>query len=194
MKTLNDINVKALKKSAYDYYVLTWIRDHLPTGKFWAVMDEFTRSYFKNGAASSYAHAKDFVDKNGFDGEMWCSFEEFLANEYQDEEIMKAVLPAGLYDDYMVERNISTAAAKVLQKMEDYAIENEDFGNALLKGATEATAEPERYSFIVGRDMRSALESATTDSEYAMVEKTAKAICGVTVANITDILAKGASA
>ena len=83
----------------YELYKLEWMRRisverQKDAMKNWyQETDESERSYYK---------FEDFVNDNGYDGELYVCFSEFLGAEYRDKEYIRALLDnEHLYQEYL---------------------------------------------------------------------------------------------
>lgn len=74
----------------YELYKLAWEQDHkiTRTKKKAALLD-----YYKNFADNDFGYTfEDYLDEFGYDGEIYVCYDEFLDNEYLDDEYMHTLL------------------------------------------------------------------------------------------------------
>lgn len=74
-----------LMELSYDLYKEDWIRNHIP-------FREYKKEYRKFMLDDNYETFDDYIEENGFRGEIYASFEEFVECEYNDEHYMEYLL------------------------------------------------------------------------------------------------------
>lgn len=79
-----------IKRMCYELYKVDWKRSHNITAE---KEMEAIRDYFFGlvDAYDVYTY-EDYLNDFGYDGELYVCYEEFLENEYQDEEYMREIL------------------------------------------------------------------------------------------------------
>lgn len=89
-----------IKQIAYEKYKLDWMQTH---GKTISDLIQALSSA-QEESGEDLLLAFDLWELDcGFDGEIWACYDEFLENEYQDEDYMKSLLTAEEWDAYSVE-------------------------------------------------------------------------------------------
>lgn len=96
-----------LQKRAYEIYQLDWmigngfslrnLLDVLKEGAVEMAIDG-TLDYDMNQA---FSQMEDYYWEHGFNGMVYCCFEEFIDAEYTDVEFMERILPEDMYCDYL---------------------------------------------------------------------------------------------
>ena len=101
------ISEKDLKKIAYELYKIHWKRIHISTER---EMAEYRLYYLilleDYGERDYYAPTfKDWLEENGYDGEFYVCFDEFIDAEYEDVDYMSYLLGNSVfwkaYKEYM---------------------------------------------------------------------------------------------
>ena len=88
-----------IKEIAYGKYKLNWMMEH---GYTIEDLFKLVGEHLTDDPDWSLADAYDEWEmEDGFNGEIWCCFEEFLDYEYQDEEYMIMILDTGEYHEYL---------------------------------------------------------------------------------------------
>lgn len=75
-----------IKKMMYELYKIDWMEHHVSLSR----QKESVKEYFCG--ETSFDSYEDYLFERGFQGEMYASLEEFLNNEYLDENIIGALL------------------------------------------------------------------------------------------------------
>ena len=90
------MNIKGI---AYGKYKLNWMMEH---GYTIEDLFKFVGEHLTDDTDWSLAGAYDeWETEDGFNGEIWCCFEEFLDFEYQDKEYMITILDPDEYYEYL---------------------------------------------------------------------------------------------
>lgn len=94
-----------IRKKAYGLYQLDWMakKGYTIEDVFWAVLEYAEGSGNEDRICDKHALLDLFSNwesDEGFGGELWVCFEEFLGAEYLDVEYMKALLPFDLFGEY----------------------------------------------------------------------------------------------
>jgi hypothetical protein len=88
-----------IRQIAYEKYKLNWMMEH---GYTIVDLFECVGKHLIDDPDWSLADAYDEWElSDGFHGEIWCCFEEFLDCEYQDKEYMSLILDTGEYYEYL---------------------------------------------------------------------------------------------
>jgi hypothetical protein len=84
---------------AYEMYKLQWRISHIPPEAEIEVM----RDYLENLKCSCDLYPFDeYLDEFGYFEELYCCYDEFISNEYEDKEYMKELLNSDdLYMKYL---------------------------------------------------------------------------------------------
>ena len=100
-------NIKAI---AYELYKIDWKNGHITnqiekdTYNNYIDYLEDCKKHNENGCSyNMYLHEFGFAGAGIFSG-----FDEFIDNEYMDEDYIKSILPVHLYDDYLAEKEESS--------------------------------------------------------------------------------------
>ena len=117
-----------IKKIAYELYKLNWINVHIPIARQLATYREYIVEQ-EEDYDDNYTY-EDFLFDNGFQGELYADFEEFLENEYMDKEYMRYLLDNSIFWKRYLE---VIKDYKNLRKQYSY----EGMGSKFLKGGGE---------------------------------------------------------
>lgn len=103
-----------LRKGAYEKYQLDFM---LKRG---ISLTEFVEELLKGESRGS---AKEYFDEfacnsNGFQGELWVCYDEFLENEYLDVDYMEYLLSEKEFEQYTLEQNIISSTSKKILETE----------------------------------------------------------------------------
>lgn len=108
MKSVNDI-----RTLCYNLYIMDWKKDHNIT-----IDDEVAamKSYLKEYPPECFTEANppeltfdEYLMERGFNGEIYACYEEFLDNEYCDEEYIESLL-TGISGKYLKQYKKDNAA------------------------------------------------------------------------------------
>lgn len=80
-----------LKELAYELYKVDWENDHISLERKLAEYRLYCLTSLEDGDYGCYSF-EDWLFDNGYDGELYVCFNEFLGAEYQDEDYMKYLL------------------------------------------------------------------------------------------------------
>lgn len=88
-----------IKEKAYQLYKLDWLKSHGYTlddvlKKVWTIINHIDFDI------EVEADLLDAFEEVGFNGEIYACFDEFIDNEYQDNQYMKCLLGSTESDDY----------------------------------------------------------------------------------------------
>ena len=96
--------ISGMKRVCYEKYKLAWMIRHNHT------LDELIRNMTKlsvedaiDSNISIAEYFAQFEEDCGFNGEVYCCFDEFLENEYLDKEFMKKLLNVKQYEEYLID-------------------------------------------------------------------------------------------
>ena len=94
---------KDLKKLAYELYKMHWTREHI--SKEWQLA-EYRGYYLTNLEDNDDNYTfEDHLEENGYDGELYVCFDEFIDEEYEDADYMSYLLGNSVfwkaYKEYM---------------------------------------------------------------------------------------------
>ena len=88
-----------IKEVAYELYKIDWKHNHItPEREMDSLRSFATESVFYDKASSlisfgdAYTSYNEYLEDTGFSGEIYVCFEEFVDNEYEDEEYIKLLL------------------------------------------------------------------------------------------------------
>lgn len=95
-----------LKKAAYELYKQDWLYEHVSPGR----QMESLREYYEMSEEdeSAYEDYDDYLFENGYNGELYVCFDEFLGAEFQDIGYMEYLLGPKLFEKYLQLSNETT--------------------------------------------------------------------------------------
>lgn len=95
-----------LKKAAYELYKQDWLYEHVSPGR----QMESLREYYEMSEEdkSAYEDYDDYLFENGYNGELYVCFDEFLGAEFQDAGYMEYLLGPKLFEKYLQLSNETT--------------------------------------------------------------------------------------
>ena len=119
-----------IQKALYETYKTYWMRNHISIDQIIKTINEFQQSRFDD----EYENLEDFIADNGYDGQLYASFNEFLNNEYLDTDYMLSLIEndtvreAYLEDvkDGKIEKAVHTKCDKLLEMLSHYQKEKEN--------------------------------------------------------------------
>ncbi len=95
---------------AYQKYKKDWLQQrNYKEDIFDEIKTGYEQECKEHGKTQSF---EQYFEEYGIYGEIYCCFDEFLDNEYQDEEYMKDLLTATEYEEYLNERKTDTRVLK----------------------------------------------------------------------------------
>ena len=104
---------KDIDAIAYEKYKKAWVKKQNYSPEFLAwIRCEYEEAENESGECICF---EEYIDKNGFGGECYVCFDEFLGAEYQDKEYMKELLTEEEYAKYcfnMIVKNAKEAALR----------------------------------------------------------------------------------
>lgn len=89
--------MKDIKRIAYEKYKLDWMIQH---GYTLTDLIELLDNY----CYGVYDDFKIWQKDEGFNGDIWASYDEFIDNEHEDEEYMGSLLDVDEFDQYLEDR------------------------------------------------------------------------------------------
>lgn len=96
-----------IRHNAYERYKLDWCLSHNKT-----ISDLFQlySNYWGEAEWETEDEGFDrFIEENGFGGEIWACFKEFLDHEYRDQVYMCKLLPTHVFAEYMKCESFNTS-------------------------------------------------------------------------------------
>lgn len=87
-----------LRKAAYELYKQDWLCEHVSKERQLASIREYYEMDEED--RSAYEDYDDYLFENGYGGEMYVCFDEFLGAEFQDEGYMEYLLGPKLFKQY----------------------------------------------------------------------------------------------
>lgn len=90
-KTPEEMLIEYMRKSAYELYKIDWLR-RISTNRqmdtYRDYIEEYILGYVDDGVFCPFEEA---LSEYGYNGELYSCFEEFLDNEYKDEDCMRTL-------------------------------------------------------------------------------------------------------
>lgn len=121
-------NISNVRGLAYDLYKLDWEQQHNINTQI--KMDNIQNYYDEirhcNKSKASYTY-NEYLEEFGYNGELYSSFDEFIDNEYQDEEYMRSILNDENYNLYINDYIMETSEYNILNKILEKSHMNEVF-------------------------------------------------------------------
>ena len=87
-----------MQKAAYELYKQDWLCEHVSKERQLASIREYYEMDEEDRTA--YADYDDYLFENGYGGEMYVCFDEFLGAEFQDAGYMEYLLGPKLFEKY----------------------------------------------------------------------------------------------
>ena len=82
-----------IENLCYELYKDKWIREHIKEEQMHSTIVQYYVTLDYNNTEREDYTLNDFIEEFGFAyGSMYCSFFEFIDNEYQDEQYIKELL------------------------------------------------------------------------------------------------------
>lgn len=95
-----------MKELAYELYKQDWIDGHTTPEMRLRSMQQYYEDFLSTDVP--YPTYEEYLQDVGFDGNIYACFEEFVANEYENEEYMKYLLGDEIYAYFIeAEREVS---------------------------------------------------------------------------------------
>ena len=99
---------KPLRWKAYELYRLNWLRDHeYGIGDIFSSIAEFAEADENDDRITDKHALTDLFERweqdSGFNGSLWCCYDEFMVTEYLDPSVMLKMLPAKNRGEYLVD-------------------------------------------------------------------------------------------
>lgn len=76
-----------IQELAYELYKIDWMRRISPERQMDAL-----RNYYQENVDDAYYSFEGYLDDQGYDGELYVCFDEFLGVEYQNREYIRELL------------------------------------------------------------------------------------------------------
>lgn len=102
-----------IKKNAYEKYKLRWMIDHGYTLADLMVAMQPIYENYEIINIDLYSLFIDWESDAGFNGSIWACYEEFLQNEFLDDDYMRSLLLPEEWMDYLDEMEASDEEAKM---------------------------------------------------------------------------------
>lgn len=101
-----EINEEFIAEAAYELYKKDWIYEHILPGR----QMESLREYYEMSEEdrSAYENYEEYLFENGYGGELYVCFDEFLGSEFQDAGYMEYLLGPKLFEKYLQLSNETT--------------------------------------------------------------------------------------
>lgn len=127
----NDYKIEAFERAAYEAYKADWIASHISSERIAETFKEYTDALleqFENDEWDAYSHYsfEEFLDEQGYQGELYVCFEEFLYAEFRDYGYMTSLLGIEPYEAMCREPNC-LALHGVLEEHEQREIYSKRF-------------------------------------------------------------------
>lgn len=97
---MNKVTQKNICQIAYEKYQLDWIKSHGHS------LDEIFE--ICSNSIGEDSSPKDYLEEHGFDGEIYASYEEFLASEYKNISYMSQLLGKKEFVEYLKDNSYTT--------------------------------------------------------------------------------------
>lgn len=105
----------------YPYFVMDWIGGHLTSFERYNTIQHYLEWCMEENQIFSIAGLFAYIEENGFDrGMCYPSFNEFLDNEYQDQEYMKVLIEKHSLEQINNKMNKFKSLYEYLKDNEDY--------------------------------------------------------------------------
>jgi hypothetical protein len=124
----NAYEIEAFEKAAYEAYKADWIASHISPERMTETFKEYTAALmeqFENSDWDACSHYtfEEFLDEQGYQGELYVCFEEFLGAEFRDYDYMTSLLGVEPYET-MCKQPYCLSLEGVLEeheRLEDYS-------------------------------------------------------------------------
>lgn len=93
------MSIEMIEKAAYELYKQDWLCKHVSVERQFSSMQEYYEMDEED--RSAYENYDDYLFENGYGGEIYACFDEFLNAEFQDEGYMEYLLGPKLFEKYL---------------------------------------------------------------------------------------------